>query len=143
MLKKITPLFILLLMINIAQAATIHGTVYSFDLEKKLDSIVTVNSNPPQTIVAKDATYSFELPLGEYIIKASYEQETAEETIKIAITKGIKPTGEQLDEEMPGWNMSENDLNDLIDFLKTLQSNYSAPNSPAATYLFPSFGDCD
>ena len=44
-----------------------------------------------------------------------------EETLKTAITKGINPAGEQLDEEMPRWNMSQNDLNNLVDFLKTLE----------------------
>ena len=43
-----------------------------------------------------------------------------EETVKQAITEGINPAGEPLDEEMPGWRMSQNDLDDLIEFLKTL-----------------------
>ena len=43
-----------------------------------------------------------------------------EETVKRAITEGVDPAGEPLDEEMPRWNMSEKDLDDLISFLKTL-----------------------
>ena len=43
-----------------------------------------------------------------------------EETVKRAITGGVDPAGEPLDEEMPRWNMSEKDLDDLISFLKTL-----------------------
>lgn len=45
----------------------------------------------------------------------------AEDTVKAAITQGINPAGEQLDDEMPRWKMSPQDLNDLVDFLKTLE----------------------
>jgi hypothetical protein len=41
--------------------------------------------------------------------------------VKQAITEGINPAGEPLDEEMPRWSMSQDDLDDLIDFLKTLK----------------------
>ncbi len=44
-----------------------------------------------------------------------------EETLKIAITRGINPAGERLDEEMPRWRMSESDLSDLVEFIKTLE----------------------
>ncbi len=44
-----------------------------------------------------------------------------EETLKTAITEGINPAGESLDEEMPRWRMAESDLNDLIEFIKTLE----------------------
>lgn len=43
-----------------------------------------------------------------------------EETLKRAITKGIDPAGESLDDIMPRWRMSEADLNDLVEFMKTL-----------------------
>lgn len=44
-----------------------------------------------------------------------------EETLKEAITRGINPAGERLDEEMPRWRMTESDLNDLVAFIKTLE----------------------
>jgi len=44
-----------------------------------------------------------------------------EETLKSAITRGVNPAGEPLDEEMPRWQMSLQDLNDLVDFIKTLK----------------------
>ncbi len=44
-----------------------------------------------------------------------------EETLKQAITEGIAPDGESLDWPMPRWSMSEEDLDDLIDFLKSLE----------------------
>lgn len=43
----------------------------------------------------------------------------SEETLSRAITQGIQAGGEQLDQVMPRWSMSEPDLADLIAFLKT------------------------
>lgn len=43
-----------------------------------------------------------------------------DELIKRAITLGLNPAGEPLDPTMPRWRMSDQDLNDLIEFLKTL-----------------------
>ena len=42
------------------------------------------------------------------------------ETFKRAVTQGLNPGGEPLDAGMPRWQMSDQDLNDLIDFLQTL-----------------------
>ncbi len=44
-----------------------------------------------------------------------------EATVKNAITKGIEPNGEELEIYMPRWQIADNDLNDLIDFLKMLK----------------------
>lgn len=44
-----------------------------------------------------------------------------DETIKRAITQGIDPAGNPLDWPMPRWRMSERDLDDLLDYLKTLE----------------------
>jgi cytochrome c oxidase subunit 2 len=44
-----------------------------------------------------------------------------EETLKQAITQGLDPAGDTLDEFMPRWQMSEQDLNDLVGFIKTLK----------------------
>jgi len=41
-----------------------------------------------------------------------------EETFKWAVTKGVEPDGEPLDEAMPRWRMSDQDLEDLISYLK-------------------------
>ena len=43
-----------------------------------------------------------------------------EETIKRAVTQGLDPGGDPLDPAMPRWRMSEQDLGDLIAYLKTL-----------------------
>ncbi len=84
MYKKLILLVILLLLVDTALAATIHGTIYSFDLQKQPDTVITVNSTPKQTFVSKDGTYSFNLPAGSYEIKAGYDEESAVETIAIA-----------------------------------------------------------
>lgn len=53
--------------------ATIHGATYAWDtLEPLNDTVININSNPPQSIVAKNGTYSFELGSGDYIITARY-----------------------------------------------------------------------
>lgn len=43
-----------------------------------------------------------------------------EETLKRAITQGVNPADEPLAWPMPRWQMSDEDLNDLVDFLKSL-----------------------
>jgi len=42
------------------------------------------------------------------------------ETIKRAITQGLEPDGAPLQWPMPRWSMSDEDLDDLLEFLKTL-----------------------
>jgi len=51
------------------------------------------------------------------------EEEAApytDEDIKRAITEGVEPDGESLEWPMPRWTMSDDDLDDLLEFLKTL-----------------------
>lgn len=69
--------------------ATIHGEVYGWDTFEPLENaVVEVNSTPAQSMVAKYGMYSFELEPGDYLIKASYYQNStliysADETVKI------------------------------------------------------------
>ena len=44
-----------------------------------------------------------------------------EATIKDAITKGLEPNGKELEIYMPRWQMADEDLDDLLSFLKTLK----------------------
>lgn len=44
-----------------------------------------------------------------------------EDTVKVAITAGLDPAGQPLDDLMPRWSMSATDLDDLIAYLKTLR----------------------
>lgn len=40
------------------------------------------------------------------------------DSLRLAITKGLDPAGEYLDQAMPRWTMSRADLDDLVTFLK-------------------------
>jgi cytochrome c oxidase subunit 2 len=42
------------------------------------------------------------------------------EKFRLAVVKGLDPDGTQLKSDMPRWNISNDDLSDLIAFLKTL-----------------------
>ena len=44
-----------------------------------------------------------------------------EEALKQAITHGVDPAGDPLEYPMPRWQMSPQDLNDLVTFIKTLK----------------------
>jgi len=60
-------------MAEAAEVATVHGAVYDWETFKLLENtIVEVNSTPPQSQVAKYGLYSFDLPMGIYVLKASY-----------------------------------------------------------------------
>jgi mono/diheme cytochrome c family protein len=67
---------------------------------------------------------SFEAPDIRYSsLAAGYDEEKpyTDELIKRAITKGIDSDGMRLEQPMPVWQMSEEDLTDIIEFLKTLK----------------------
>jgi uncharacterized membrane protein len=53
---------------------TIHGTVYDFELNRLPDSVVEINTTPHQQMVAKNGTYSFTVPPGEYTLTARHEK---------------------------------------------------------------------
>ncbi len=59
--------------IGLENMARVHGGVYDwYTLELLPNAIVEVNTTPVQKIVATDGTYSFDLPSGDYVIKAVY-----------------------------------------------------------------------
>lgn len=43
------------------------------------------------------------------------------ETFRLAVVEGKHPDGEALDADMPRWTMSEEDLSDLLEYLKGLE----------------------
>ena len=72
-MKKILPLVLFIfLLINIAHAATIHGTIYDLELNQINNVIVEVDSTPKQRLVSNNGEYSFNLPEGTYTITATY-----------------------------------------------------------------------
>ncbi len=68
--------------------------------------------------------WSFEAPDIRYSSLAAgpdEEEPYTDDLIRRAITKGIDPSGKRLESPMPVWQMSEPDLNDLVEYLKTLK----------------------
>ncbi|MDP1809678.1 MAG: cytochrome c [Actinomycetota bacterium] len=69
-------------------------------------------SMPMGTFTAADITYK-QLTQRE-------KPPFTDELIKRAITKGLDQKGRRLSTMMPRWKMSDQDLNDLVEYLKTL-----------------------
>ena len=88
MWKKLFLLVVLLILIDTAAAAIVHGSIYDLYLDKQPNAVITVNTTPKQTFVAKNGSYSFELPAGDYELKAEYYKfneliSSAEENVSI------------------------------------------------------------
>jgi len=91
MAKKMSLVFLFLLvsiaLVQCINAAEIYGTVYDMSLNPAMDAVIEINSVPKQTKILKDGTYSFTLPIGNYVIKAThvsnYNVYSAEENISI------------------------------------------------------------
>ncbi len=67
-------LVILVFMAASVHAATVHGTIYDLDLNPVKNTIVEINTMPNQRMVARDGSYSFSVPKGDYRIKATHDQ---------------------------------------------------------------------
>ena len=91
MAKKRSLVFLFLLvsiaLVPCINAAEIYGTVYDMSLNPAKDAVIEVDSVPKQTRILKDGIYSFTLPVGDYVIKATYVSNynvySAEENITI------------------------------------------------------------
>ena len=60
---------------SLASGAVVHGTTYEWSTFEPLENtIVEVDSTPPQFLVASFGSYSFDLPEGTYTIRAEYYQ---------------------------------------------------------------------
>lgn len=72
-MRKNLIFLLIILSLPSVHGATIKGTVYDwFNMEPLSGVIIEVNSSTPQQIVAKDGTYSVDLPVGSYQIIAKY-----------------------------------------------------------------------
>ncbi len=71
-LKALISFIVLLLSVNIVYAATIHGNIYDIYLDKKANTIATINTVPKQNYISKDGYYEFKVPIGNYEITAEY-----------------------------------------------------------------------
>jgi uncharacterized membrane protein len=86
MIRNTIILAVMTLMImQIADAAAIEGTVYDWNLEPVINAKVYANSTPKQAIVAKTGDYSLTLNKGVYEIKAiAPNGDEVAETITVA-----------------------------------------------------------
>ena len=76
-----------LMLANIANAATVYGTVYDLSLKKISNARVEINTVPKQFIIAQNGTYSFNAPNGDYTLKAQLMQKnTAVASVQENIT---------------------------------------------------------
>lgn len=85
---KILHLSMLLLVILIipqvyAETAQISGYVYDLNFEKVEDVVLTIDSTPEQVQLSKDGSYSFDVPLGEYVLVAEKGDLSATKEIEI------------------------------------------------------------
>ena len=65
-------MFVFLLIASPVLAATIHGGIYDFSLNKIGNVGVEINTAPKQFYVSKNGTYSFIVPIGFYEVKAQH-----------------------------------------------------------------------
>ena len=70
-MKKLLIL-LMLFCIPFVSGATLHGEIYDLGFDLVENVIVEINSEPMQSVVASDGSYSFELNVGEYILVAKY-----------------------------------------------------------------------
>lgn len=68
---------------GLASAATIKGDVYDLSLNKVRDVVISIDSTPKQSVVAKDGSYSFSLGKGSYTLSVKSDKGSVEETIEI------------------------------------------------------------
>ncbi len=68
--KSVIYILIVIFMANLASAATIHGNVYDLSLKKLSNVKVEINTLPKQVVIAKNGSYSFNVPSGAYEINA-------------------------------------------------------------------------
>lgn len=62
----------LMIAMPLCSAASVSGNVYDSLLNRRVNSIVEIDTQPAQRVVAKDGSYSFSVPKGSYTIDASY-----------------------------------------------------------------------
>jgi uncharacterized membrane protein len=80
--KTIYSLLILLLVSSVF-GATLHGDIYDLDLEKVENVLVEIDTVPKQQYLAKSGEYSFEVPEGEYLLRAYKGDLATVEKIKV------------------------------------------------------------
>lgn len=112
----ISLVLLLLLNVNCVSAATVHGDIYDMDFDLAVDAVVTVNSVPEQTYVAKDGSYLFILAPGDYVIDVMYKSDYMKYSARQNVT--IVTDGSYVLDMIMFPDMSEEEdlLNEDIDF---------------------------
>ncbi|MFH1722577.1 MAG: hypothetical protein ABH950_08255 [Candidatus Altiarchaeota archaeon] len=91
-MRKYSIILLVYFFSSITSAATIHGTVYSWEtFDPQPDVFVEVNSSPAQALVSEDGSYSFELQPGIYLLEASFFSDNSLESYA---AEDITVTGE-------------------------------------------------
>ncbi len=82
--KYFVFLILLSLSFQLVDAARIYGNIYDFELEILDNTVVSIGPKNKQIFVARNGTYSFDVPLGSYQIYAKRKPDLiAKETISI------------------------------------------------------------
>lgn len=123
-----------------AEVATVHGAIYEWETFKLLENtIVEVNSTPPQSQVAKYGLYSFDLPVGVYLLNASY-YENGELVYYAEENLNITDGGDYLLDMLllpayPKSNLNDTDLTEITTGLENKSLILDENESKTAIYL--------
>ncbi len=95
MKQRFTLILFLLLLLPIASAATLKGSIYDENLDLAKDVLVEVNSAPArvddipqQKYLAKNGSYSFDISPGKYTLTAKNELYVITEPVEVASDNG-------------------------------------------------------
>ena len=83
-MKLISTVLLLFLVFPLVQAATLSGTIYDAHFDVTSNVLVEINSIPAQKVLSTDGTYSFSLPMGEYVLTARTAAVQISESVTIA-----------------------------------------------------------
>ncbi len=77
-------LWVLLVLLPSVLGASIHGSVYDFGLNRLPNALVDIDTSPRQMMVASDGTYSFSVPVGNYLLKATHKDADVVENVSVS-----------------------------------------------------------
>lgn len=130
MQRGLIAVLMFLFCLQIVFGATIKGDVYDFSLEEVQGARVTVNTTPEQHIIAKDGSYSIQIPNGFYELRAELIEDnrvvafevrnlSVKQTGTYVIDFILFPSFEEIDDLQTDQNFSfpEEDDNDISFFV--------------------------